>query len=375
MVLRRKLGSAGACKEATVARMIETKIIYKNPHSYSSWPCIEKLRTGDIVVAFCESMRRIPYTHGDCSSHNVIVRSRDGGRTWNTAPRQVYSYAYTSMEVPDIKELSNGDVLLIAYRNVAIPEEMAGLPGYEGFWPRGRGFPWALKYLPDQTFVFRSKDGAHTWGEPVRIDVSPHFLQGYSFRPMVEISPGELIFACGDEQCLELKIAPSKQFAVKSTDNGATWKVLSTIAADPTINFYECSLLGLSGKIIAMIRTHEEGDHHLFQSVSRDGGSTWSKPKKTPIWGYPAHMLRLRDGPVLCTYGYRKEPFGIRACLSRDEGETWDVENEIVIRDDFPNSNLGYPTSIQLEDGSILCSYYGEDRDGVTCIQSTRFSL
>lgn len=357
-----------------MATIVETKIIYKNPHAYCSWPCVEKLRNGDIVVAFCESMRRTPYTHDDCSSHNVLVRSRDRGKTWTTAPSQIRGYDFTSMEVPGIKELSNGDVLLIAYRNMAIPAEMAGQPGYEGFWQH-HSDPWALKYLPDQTFVFRSKDQAHIWEEPVRIDVSPRFMMGYSFRPVVELSPGELILACGDEQCLHEGIAPSKQFVVKSKDYGKTWGDISTLAEDKTINFYECSLLGLPGKIIAMIRTHEHGGYHLFQSVSLDRGATWSKPRQTPIWGFPAHMLRLRNGHVLCAYGYRKEPFGVRACLSHDEGETWDIKNEIVLRDDFPNHNLGYPTSIELEDGSILCAYYGEDRDGVTCIQSTRFSL
>ena len=64
------------------------------------------------------------------------------------------------------------------------------------------------------------------------------------------------------------------------------------------------------------------------------------------------------------TYGYRRPPLGVRACLSSDCGKTWDLANEIVLRLDggtLPEQNrkvadadLGYPTSVQLADGSNL---------------------
>jgi len=92
------------------------------------------------------------------------------------------------------------------------------------------------------------------------------------------------------------------------------------------------------------------------------------------MWGYPAHMLTLQDGRVLCVYGRRRPPFGIRACLSGDDGQSWDIDNELVIRDDFPNSDLGYPTSVQLADGTIFTTYYGQV-DGVTSIYGSFYSI
>jgi hypothetical protein len=76
----------------------------------------------------------------------------------------------------------------------------------------------------------------------------------------------------------------------------------------------------------------------------------------------------MPDGRVLCTYGYRREPFGVRACFSSDEGLTWDIENEVVIRDDGMHSDLGYAGSILLNDGSILSTYYFHGEDGVRYI-------
>ena len=102
---------------------------------------------------------------------------------------------------------------------------------------------------------------------------------------------------------------------------------------------------------------------------------SWTPPRETPIWGYPAHLVLLADGRVLCIYGHRRPPYGIGACLSIDEGETWDHDNEVVIRDDMINSNLGYPTAIQEIDGRIFTAYYGEDEEGVTYVMGSHFGL
>ncbi len=67
--------------------------------------------------------------------------------------------------------------------------------------------------------------------------------------------------------------------------------------------------------------------------------------------GIPGHLLLLSDGRLLVTYGHRRAPCGIRACLSQDEGQTWDYEKELLIRGDMPNKNLGYPVSIEYEPG------------------------
>jgi hypothetical protein len=43
---------------------------------------------------------------------------------------------------------------------------------------------------------------------------------------------------------------------------------------------------------------------------------------------------------------------------SHDGGETWDIANEIILRDDGPNHDLGYPASIELAPGELLTVYY-----------------
>ena len=59
------------------------------------------------------------------------------------------------------------------------------------------------------------------------------------------------------------------------------------------------------------------------------------------MWGYPAHLIKLRDGRILSTCGYCREPGDVRAALSSDGGMTWDMDRMVVLRDDG-----GYPFTI-----------------------------
>ena len=129
-----------------------------------------------------------------------------------------------------------------------------------------------------------------------------------------------------------------------------------------------------SGKVLCMMRVHGV-EQYLWSSESLDGGSTWSIPRRTDIWGFPAHLLVLRDGRILCSYGYRRPPYGVRACLSSDAGKTWDLRHEIIVRNDGINGDLGYPSSVELEDNVVLTVYYFSGEDGVSYIGGTIYQV
>jgi len=95
----------------------------------------------------------------------------------------------------------------------------------------------------------------------------------------------------------------------------------------------------------------------LWESFSDDNGRTWTAPFATLLWGFPPHLLLLSDGRVVCSYGYRRPPFGQRACVSVD-GVSWRLEDEVILRDDAPNGDLGYPASVELSPGLVLTVYY-----------------
>ena len=118
--------------------------------------------------------------------------------------------------------------------------------------------------------------------------------------------------------------------------------------------FYcEPHVIALENKIIVHIRSY---DFNILQCESYDGGKSFSQPRKIIDHGSPPHLLRHRSGVLICTYGYRQEPYGQRFMLSYDNGETW--ETDYILRDDAPSSDLGYPATVELNDGSLLTVYY-----------------
>jgi hypothetical protein len=56
------------------------------------------------------------------------------------------------------------------------------------------------------------------------------------------------------------------------------------------------------------------------------------------------------------TYGYRRAPFGNQARLSADQGRTW--SEPLTISSDGAGGDLGYPSTVELTDGSLLTIWY-----------------
>ena len=58
-------------------------------------------------------------------------------------------------------------------------------------------------------------------------------------------------------------------------------------------------------------------------------------------------------------YGYRDKGAGIRSVVSEDDGKSWG--EEIIIRDDAGNHDIGYPRAVERPDGKIVVVYYYND--------------
>ena len=102
--------------------------------------------------------------------------------------------------------------------------------------------------------------------------------------------------------------------------------------------------------------------HPLYRivcaSLKRLRLTTWFGPFRTPAAAIPG-LVKLRDGRLVVTFGYRAEPFGIRARISRDEGRTWG--DDLVLRSGAVDWDLGYTRSVQRPDGQIVTVYYYND--------------
>ena len=359
----------------------ETRIIHKDDFAYISHPTIAVVGDGEWITVFNHSRRREPRRHppSDPLFRNLLSRTNDGGVTWET-PSFVPDLDWYGVECPGTATLRDGTVVLTQWRFKWYPLELAkkrkaggeavsiSLPGKswtEDFgqddWAKSQ-YPWARGY--HGLYVHLSDDGGRTFAETVKIDTSP-YAGGFTRTGVVELSDGRLACALGEHPY------NAHAFVHFSEDGGHSWGPAVTIGGTLGFSFPEPHLAEVAPEEIFCVLRDSGNTGYLHACRSVDGGRTWGPVERTPMFGHPGHLLMLRDGRLLCTFGRRAAPFGIRACLSEDGGRTWLMDEEIVIRDDLPNGDLGYPTTIEYDDGSLYCAYYGQELDGVTCVQGT----
>ena len=339
-------------KSQKVAEIFETKVIYKEPDRYIGWPSIVKTTDGELIVVFS----------GDRDEHvcpwgvDQMIRSKDNGKTW-TDPVTINNTPLDDRDA-GIIQTHEGTLVLSWFTSMAFDNE-ANYSRHPD-WKRHRG------KLSDETverwlgnWTRRSTDGGKTWDEPVRTyGTAPH-------GPIV-LKDGRLLYV--GIASIDGKKALSVE---ESKDDGRSWQLISTIKIpdDEKMGPYsEPHVVELpDGKLIAMFRYNpaDRTQDFLRQAESIDGGKTWTVTHPTKVWGFPPHLLLLRDGKLLVSYGVRRKPYSERACISKDGGKTWDVENEIILSlSPVGGGDLGYPASVQLDDGSIITIYYQVDKKG-----------
>ena len=335
---------------------------------YLGWPTVARTKQGELLVAYS----------GDRDSHvcpwgkTHLVRSSDQGRTWSR-PETVTSTPLDDRDAGIIQTRTGA--LLVSWFTSLEFAEPAPSPGWARYAAAIRYARHSEKITPDVrekwlgNWVRRSEDGGKKWQEPVRtVSTAPH--------GPIQLRDGRLLYVGNDRSADEAAVTIEE-----STDDGRSWAVIAAMPAGVSGRggMFEPHVVELtSGTLLAMFRCEPEDPAQSFltQSESHDGGRTWSPFHRTPIWGFPPHLVELRNGWVLVVYGHRRVPFGVRACLSRDEGRTWDIDDEIALTPAAPGPDLGYPSSVQLEDGSILTVYYqAEEAGSPTCLMGTLWRL
>lgn len=338
---------------------IEKRVI--EPDRYMGWPTIAKTKKGELLVVFS----------GDRDAHvcpwgkTQVIRSKDNGKTWSQ-PEVVNNTPLDDRDA-GIIETKKGTILISWFTSVAFT-----MPVYKTAYERYARI--AEKVTADTkerwlaNWVRRSKDGGKTWLDPVRTNAScPHGPISLRDGRLLYIGTGSV----NNEKMMVLE---------ESKDDGKSWKILATYPKPTNMDtgLSEPHLVELaSGKLIAMFRNEpkDRTQSFLLQSESTDGGKTWTPLHSTGIWGLPPHMIQLKNGWVLLVYGYRRPPYSQRACISRDEGKTWDIANEIILTEAL-GPDMGYPSSVQLDDDSILTVFYQADKaGGPTVVQSTHWKL
>ena len=266
-----------------------------------------------------------------------------------------------------VLETAKGSLLVTTFTSLAyepiLQEAEQKKAGEPGAWPAERLSAWKAardRLTAEQRraelgeWMIRSTDEGVNWSARYSTIVnSPH--------GPIQLADGRLLYA-GKELWTERR----RVGVCESRDDGQTWRWLAEIPARPGDDvklYYELHAVETGdGRVLVHIRNHNKANQgETLQAESADGGRTWSTPHPIGVWGLPSFLLRLRNGQLLMTYGYRRPPFGNQARLSDDRGRTW--SEPLIISGDGASGDLGYPSTVELEDGSLLTVWYEALRD------------
>ncbi|MCA1964990.1 MAG: glycoside hydrolase, partial [Prosthecobacter sp.] len=340
---------------ADSAVVLETRVISTQPQFYHGWPTLTRRADGGLWLAWSGGRDSHVCPFGQVWG----MTSRDEGKTW-TFPQVLLDSATDDRDAGAL-ETARGTLLITTFTSLAYEPVLKGALGGKAspYLPEGRLDAWKAAHarLNDDErkaelgqWLIRSTDGGRTWSSRIPTIVnSPH--------GPIQLKDGRLLYA-GKELWTQAR----KIGVCESKDDGQSWQWLAEIPTRPgddaTKSYHELHAVeAADGTLLAHIRNHNpENQGETLQSESRDGGKTWSVPHPIGVWGLPSHLLRLRDGRLLMTYGHRRPPFGNQARVSSDHGKTWG--EPILLSGDGKGGDLGYPSTVELSDGTLLTVWY-----------------
>lgn len=339
----------GAAPEAEI---LETRVISQQSDLYGGWSTVARRANGELWVSWSGGREAHVCPFGQV----VAMTSKDDGATW-TYPRVLLDSA-TDDRDSGVVETAKGSLLVTTFTSLAY-EPILAKAEKEGNWPTERLRAWQAardRLSADERkaelgeWLIRSTDGGRTWSERIpTVANSPH--------GPIQLKDGRLLYPGKQLWTGEKKIG-----VAESRDDGQTWQWLAEIPTRPgdtaTADYHELhGVEAADGTLIVQIRNHNAANKgETLQTESNDGGRTWSVPHSIGVWGLPSHLLRLRDGRLLMSYGHRRPPFGNQARVSSDHGRTW--SEPVIVSGDGAGGDLGYPSTVELGDGRLLTVWY-----------------
>jgi len=345
---------------------VQHGVVFSHPQEFAAWPANEGLWQWDneILVGFVRTL----YQERD--SHNWapgaprwvdFARSLDGGETW--IPEE-------HPEVSTPARLTNDGRYVLDPDAAPVAEPRAFSGGVDFTAP---GF--ALKARDGVFFI--SEDRGRHWDGPFSLP-----------NPAgAELLTARTNYLIVDHNTLRLfhsvSMIPTEQgthgrtLMLETNDGGKSFEFVSWLTNDlrpkkPVDQQADRQPDDVSGKVAVysvmpgvvemddgtiLVAIRNRVDRHWVDLLaSTDDGRTWEVRSRAFENNNPASLVNLGGDNLAIITGWRKKPYGIRAKLSKDAGRTW--SDDIVLRDDAREWDLGYVRAALRPDGKILIVYY-----------------
>lgn len=321
---------------------------------YCGWPTVTKSKSGELLLVYSGGREGHICPFGRIE----LRRSSDNGKTWSDA--QVVVDSILDDRDAGIVQTSKGTLLITWFTSTAWMKQQDKNPQWqkmrEAINLQEYRYQNIKKHFKSSKasvaqWMIRSEDNGKTWSEPYLVPMmSPH--------GPITTSEGRLLLAGKRKNFIGL---------CESTDDGKTWHLVSRIQpmqGHDSRLYHELHIVeAVDGTLIVHIRNHNKTYHYeTLQTESKDGGKSWTKPHSIGVWGYPSHLLRLKDNKLLMTYGYRgsqRKPSDnnrLESRISTDNGKTW--SDPVIVADNLYSWDFGYPTTVELDNNKLLTIWY-----------------
>lgn len=363
--------------QSNSVKKVKDMIIYEDSLFYSSFPSVIKTANNNYMLAFRRAPERRAFgekntVHVDANSYLLKVESEDG-QNWTKNPELIYAHAFGGSQDPCLLTLKDGTILCASYGWSFLRED--GLKSLKNpHFQSGDG-----TFLGG--YIVRSTDNGKTWSDPiyppsikqeVNYDMYGNKVPVYNRGAMYESETGRIFWVVAATDNAQSK--KTSNYLMYSDDKGKTWNYMSVVAEDPEVAFNETSIYETpKGDLVAFLRTARYEDQACI-ARSTDGGKTFEW-ESMGFKGHPLQAMRLPDNRVFLVYGYRHQPFGIRARILNAECTDFATAEEIIIREDGDGWDIGYPWAVMLDRNQILVTYYFNTNDGPRHIAGTILEL
>jgi hypothetical protein len=326
--------------QAQEAASVTNVVVYKEAGRFAGWPANNGIWAWDneIVVGFSLGYFKYAKFGHAIDEHKPMTihfaRSLDGGATWR-------------IEVPPFLGEGRGE------------KEATDCPGGIDFTQPN--FAMNLRMVSSQEGYSRFYYTTDRW----KTCTGPFKLPTFDRKTVsartdyIVLGKNDLIafMTAGKDDGAE-----GRAFCTRTQDGGKTWAFVSWITPEPKgFTIMPSTVQAGPSAFVTAIRCAEKENYWIDLYRTDDAGATWTLLNRPAdkMGGNPPSMIRLKDGRIALTYGYREAPFGIRARVSSDDGKTWG--DEIVLRKDGGSWDLGYPRTVQRADGKVVTAYYFND--------------
>lgn len=370
----------------TSLRKISDCVLYHDPRFYASFPALVTIQGDRLLLMFRRARDLRWLLPAELAEEHAKLRNQvDHVDSRSQLTQMIFDQHGHVLEsaqaLPVNPEAADQDASLLRLRNgTLLVASFSWYPVAASLEPVVKHWPSCLTprvgrgslYLFWGGFVRLSHDNGKSWSDHQYLPALPN---------TEDLVPGKRPHFGGAIRGQAIETANEILLATYSTgshlyasaDDGVTWRYRSCIAEDESkrLQLNEPSLVACpSGKLVAFMRSEGGGDR-LVTAESFDNGYSWAQWRERDVMGHPFHVLPLRNGQVLLSYGYRHKPFGIRARLLDAECDNVNTAPEVILRDDGACADVGYPWAAQVDDGRIVVVYYFTSSDGVRHIAAT----